>query len=278
MIAFSALDLSPILKAPRAADAFRNSLDLARHAEALGLQALLARRTSQYAGHRQRGDGGRDRPCRGRHEDDPRRRRRHHAAQPCAAGDRRAVRHARIALSRPHRSGPRPRARHRHAHRAGAAPRSRHRRRPVPARRRRAARSTSATPSPTRQIRAVPGAGLNVPLWILGSSLFGAQLAAISGLPFAFASHFAPDALMQAIAIYRERFQPSAQLAAPYVDRRASMSSPPTPTSEARRLFTSLQQSFVRSAARTARTIAAAGRRHRQFRHARRKEAAPIIR
>jgi luciferase family oxidoreductase group 1 len=66
-------------------------------------------------------------------------------------------------------------------------------------------------------VAAVPGAGTNVPLYILGSSLFGAKLAAALGLPYSFASHFAPDALEQAVATYREEFQPSAQLAAPYV-------------------------------------------------------------
>ncbi|WP_413320622.1 LLM class flavin-dependent oxidoreductase [Agrococcus sp. 1P02AA] len=66
-------------------------------------------------------------------------------------------------------------------------------------------------------IRAVPGHGTRVPLTILGSSLFGAQLAAALGLPYAFASHFAPDALHQAIAVYRERFEPSEQLDAPYL-------------------------------------------------------------
>ena len=70
---------------------------------------------------------------------------------------------------------------------------------------------------PGRRVRAVPGAGLNVPIWILGSSLFGAQLAAALGLPYAFASHFAPAALMQAIQVYREQFRPSEQCAAPYV-------------------------------------------------------------
>lgn len=66
-------------------------------------------------------------------------------------------------------------------------------------------------------VKATPGHGTNVPLYILGSSLFGAQLAAALGLPYAFASHFAPDALEQAVALYRERFEPSAQLAEPYV-------------------------------------------------------------
>lgn len=66
-------------------------------------------------------------------------------------------------------------------------------------------------------VQAVPGAGTNVPLTILGSSLFGAELAAAYGLPYAFASHFAPDLLLQAVRVYRESFQPSAQLAEPYV-------------------------------------------------------------
>ncbi len=66
---------------------------------------------------------------------------------------------------------------------------------------------------PGQAVQAVPGAGLEVPIWILGSSLYGAQVAAYLGLPFAFASHFAPAMMMQAMAIYRERFRPSAQLA-----------------------------------------------------------------
>ena len=74
-----------------------------------------------------------------------------------------------------------------------------------------------AEPASDQRVRAVPGAGLNVPIWILGSSLYGAQLAAMLGLPYAFASHFAPEALLQAIEIYRRTFKPSAQLATPYV-------------------------------------------------------------
>lgn len=66
-------------------------------------------------------------------------------------------------------------------------------------------------------VAAVPGAGTNVPLYILGSSMFGAKLAAALGLPYSFASHFAPDALQQAVQAYRDEFQPSAQLSAPYV-------------------------------------------------------------
>jgi luciferase family oxidoreductase group 1 len=70
---------------------------------------------------------------------------------------------------------------------------------------------------PGRRVRAIPGEGLDIPIWILGSSLFGAQLAAHLGLPYAFASHFAPDQMMEAIHVYRETFQPCAQLDRPYV-------------------------------------------------------------
>jgi luciferase family oxidoreductase group 1 len=94
------------------------------------------------------------------------------------------------------------------------------------------------------QVRAVPGAGLNVPVWILGSSLFGAQLAAELGLPFGFASHFAPDSLMQALSIYRERFKPSPQLEKPHALACIGVFAAET-DAEARRLFTSLQQQFV---------------------------------
>ncbi|MFP5404782.1 MAG: LLM class flavin-dependent oxidoreductase [Gammaproteobacteria bacterium] len=97
---------------------------------------------------------------------------------------------------------------------------------------------------PGQKVRAVPGAGLEVPLWILGSSLFGAQLAAALGLPYAFASHFAPDALYQAIQIYRDRFEPSAQLQRPYVMPGINVIAADT-DDEARRLFTTVQQQFT---------------------------------
>jgi len=97
---------------------------------------------------------------------------------------------------------------------------------------------------PGQQVQAVPGTGQNVPLWILGSSLFGAQLAAMLGLPFGFASHFAPDALMQALEIYRSRFRPSAQLDKPHAMVGCSAIVADT-DDEARRLFTSQQQSFA---------------------------------
>jgi luciferase family oxidoreductase group 1 len=97
---------------------------------------------------------------------------------------------------------------------------------------------------PGQQIRAVPGAGLRVPIWLLGSSLFSAQLAAIKGLPFAFASHFAPADMMQALALYRRRFTPSKQLDRPYAMLGVNVIAAAT-DAEARRLFTSHQQVFA---------------------------------
>ena len=99
-------------------------------------------------------------------------------------------------------------------------------------------------PAPDQRVRAIPGAGLKVPLYILGSSLYGAQLAGLLGLPFAFASHFAPDALMQALAIYRECFRPSAQLEKPHAIVACNVVAADS-AAQARRLFTSPQQSFV---------------------------------
>jgi len=101
-----------------------------------------------------------------------------------------------------------------------------------------------ADPVPGQAVRATPGAGTKVPLWILGSSLYGAQLAAMLGLPYAFASHFAPDALLPALAVYRERFTPSEQLREPYVMVGANAVVADT-DEEARHLFTSAQQSFT---------------------------------
>ncbi|MGJ7511098.1 LLM class flavin-dependent oxidoreductase [Variovorax sp. GT1P44] len=97
---------------------------------------------------------------------------------------------------------------------------------------------------PRQPVRAVPGMGLEVPVWILGSSTFGAQLAAHLGLPYAFASHFAPQQLMQAIRIYRETFKPSAQLAKPYVMLGFNVFAAET-DQEAEFRATSWQQAFV---------------------------------
>jgi luciferase family oxidoreductase group 1 len=97
---------------------------------------------------------------------------------------------------------------------------------------------------PQQKVRAVPGRGAKVPVWILGSSLFGAQLAAMLGLPFAFASHFAPQQMMQAVEIYRATFKPSAQLARPYVMLGYNVFAADT-DEEAQVLATSQQQAFV---------------------------------
>lgn len=93
-------------------------------------------------------------------------------------------------------------------------------------------------------VLAVPGQGLNIPVWILGSSLFGAQLAAALGLPYAFASHFAPQQMMQAIALYRDNFRPSAQLAKPYVMLGFNVFAADSDEEAAFRA-TSVQQAFV---------------------------------
>jgi luciferase family oxidoreductase group 1 len=97
---------------------------------------------------------------------------------------------------------------------------------------------------PGQVLQAVPGAGEEVAVWILGSSLFGAQLAAHLGLPYAFASHFAPAQMAEAVAVYRERFRPSDRLAAPYVMLGVNIFAAAT-DAEARRLFSSLQQAFL---------------------------------
>lgn len=97
---------------------------------------------------------------------------------------------------------------------------------------------------PGQRIEAVPGSGTNVPIWILGSSLFGAQLAAQLGLPFGFASHFAPDALDQALSLYRSGFRPSAQQDRPYAVVGVNIIAAET-DAEARFLATSQQMSFT---------------------------------
>jgi luciferase family oxidoreductase group 1 len=98
--------------------------------------------------------------------------------------------------------------------------------------------------APGQAVQAVPGGGTNVPVWILGSSTFGARVAAALGLPYAFASHFAPDALSAALRTYRDNFQPSAYLDRPYAMVGANVVVAET-DDEARRLFTTVQQSFT---------------------------------
>jgi luciferase family oxidoreductase group 1 len=97
---------------------------------------------------------------------------------------------------------------------------------------------------PGQPVRAIPGEGLRVPLWILGSSLFGAQLAAQLGLPYAFASHFAPDALHEALKAYREAFRPSQQAEEPYAMAGVNAFVADT-DEEAQQLFTTMQQAFL---------------------------------
>jgi luciferase family oxidoreductase group 1 len=95
-----------------------------------------------------------------------------------------------------------------------------------------------------QQLRAVPGEGTNVPLWILGSSLYGAQVAALLGLPYAFASHFAPDEMVRAMEVYRGNFRPSAQIDRPYAMLTVNVFAAET-DAEARYHFSSLQQAFL---------------------------------
>jgi luciferase family oxidoreductase group 1 len=97
---------------------------------------------------------------------------------------------------------------------------------------------------PGQSVRAVPGAGLDVPVWLLGSSLFSATLSARLGLPFAFASHFAPDAMDEALAVYRRDFRPSARLQTPYAMLGINVVAADS-DAQARRLFTTQQQSFI---------------------------------
>ena len=101
-----------------------------------------------------------------------------------------------------------------------------------------------ADETPDARVRAIPGMGTHVPLWILGSSTYGAQLAAYLGLPYAFASHFAPDALSQAVEIYRRTFRPSAQLDAPHFMLAVNVFAAED-DAQGRYLMTSMQQAFA---------------------------------
>ena len=194
------LDLAPILEGQSVARTFANTLDLARHAERLNykrfwlaehhnIPSIASAATSVVIGY-----------VAGGNEGDPRRRRRDHAAESCTAGDRpRAVRHARDALSWTHRPRFRTRTRNRPKHGSSVASRLQQRRRIVSAPNVLELQGYLAPETPGQRLRAIPGAGTNVPVWLLGSSLFSAQLAAALGLPFAFASHFAPQLLLQAL-------------------------------------------------------------------------------
>ncbi|XYI00634.1 LLM class flavin-dependent oxidoreductase [Sorangium sp. So ce1128] len=243
MIPFSVLDLSPIVQGGDAAQALRNTLDLARHAERLGyhrywlaehhnMGGVASAATSVVIAHVAGGTstirvgaGGIMLP--------------NHAPLMIAEqfGTLASLFPGRIDLG------------------VGRAPGSD----PATARalRRNLAGDVDGFPQdvlelmgyfrpaePGQLVRAVPGAGLDVPIWILGSSLFGAQLAAALGLPYAFASHFSPGQMMQAIALYRREFRPSAQLAQPRLMLGFNVCAADT-DEEARRLWTSLQQAFI---------------------------------
>ena len=242
MIPFSVLDLSPITEGSTAAQSFRNTLDLARHAERWGYQrywlaehhgmpGIASAATAVLIGHVAGGTstirvgaGGIMLP--------------NHSPLVVAEqfGTLESLYPGRIDLG------------------LGRAPGS------DPLTSRALRRNLLSDPDefprdvvelidlmsdqPRQTIRAVPGTGLKVPVWILGSSLFGAQLAAMLGLPYAFASHFAPAQMMDAIELYRASFKPSAQLARPYVMLGFNVIAADT-DEEAQLRATSLQQAFV---------------------------------
>ena len=242
MIPFSVLDLAPIVQGASASDAFRNSRDLAQRAERLGfrrfwlaehhnMSGIASAATAVVIGHVAAatttirvGAGGVMLP--------------NHAPLVVAEqfGTLESLFPGRIDLG------------------LGRAPGTD----PVAARAlRRDPASAETFPDdvvellsyfeparPGQAIRAIPGAGLSVPVWLLGSSLYSAQLAAALGLPFAFASHFAPDALMQALDLYRTRFEPSSRLEKPYAMLGVNVVAADT-DAEAAHLFTSMQQQFV---------------------------------
>ncbi|MFN3524138.1 MAG: LLM class flavin-dependent oxidoreductase [Phenylobacterium sp.] len=243
MIPFSVLDLSPILQGSDAAQSFRNTLDLARHAERWGFKrfwlaehhnmpGVASAATAVVIGHVAAGTttirvgaGGIMLP--------------NHAPMVIAEqfGTLASLFPGRIDLG----LGRAPGTDQLTAH----------------ALRRHLASDVDRFPQdvielmgffepeqPGQAIRAVPGAGLDVPIWILGSSLFGAQLAAALGLPFAFASHFAPAQMEPAIRIYRDRFTPSERLAEPYVMLGYNVIAADT-DQEARLLRSSVLQAIV---------------------------------
>jgi luciferase family oxidoreductase group 1 len=242
MIPFSVLDLSPIVQGGDAAQSFRNTLDLAQHAEGWGYQrywlaehhgmpGIASAATSVLIGHvaggtsRIRvGAGGIMLP--------------NHSPLVIAEqfGTLESLYPGRIDLG------------------LGRAPGSDQ----ITARALRRNHVSDADEFPRdvvelmdyfsttskNPVHAVPGQGLNLPIWILGSSLFGAQLAAALGLPYAFASHFAPQQMMQAIALYRASFRPSARLAKPYVMLGFNVFAADS-DEEAQYQATSMQQAFV---------------------------------
>jgi len=243
MVPLSVLDLAPIVAGATAADAFRNTLDLARHAERLGyrrywlaehhnMPGVASAATAVVIGHVAAGTttirvgaGGVMLP--------------NHSPLVIAEqfGTLESLYPGRIDLGLGRAPGTDPntaRALRRHA---DADPDSF----PNDVFE---LMAYFADAEPGQHIRAVPGAGLHVPIWLLGSSLFSAQLAAALGLPFAFASHFAPDLLLDALRIYRSQFKASGAMSEPYAMAGVGIFAAAT-DADARRLFTSAQQQFL---------------------------------
>ncbi len=242
MVPLSILDLAPIVEGATPADALRNSLDLARHAERLGftrywvaehhnMKGIASAATSVVIGHLAGGTstirvgaGGIMLP--------------NHSPLVIAEqfGTLEALYPGRIDLGLGRAPGTDQltvRALRRDFSSAGEFPQD--------------VLELQALLGPVEEgqrIVAVPGADSRVPLWILGSSLYGAQLAAMLGLPYAFASHFAPNDLLPALAAYRGGFQPSAQQATPYAMAGIHVYAADTDAA-GRRLFTSAQQQFT---------------------------------
>jgi len=243
MIPFSVLDLAPIVRGATAADAFRNSLDLAQHAERWGyrrywlaehhnMPGIASAATAVVIGHIAGGTstirvgaGGIMLP--------------NHSPLVVAEqfGTLESLYPGRIDLGLGRAPGTDPRT--------------------TMALRRDSVNADETFPQdvvqlqryfaavrPGQPVRAVPGAGLDIPIWLLGSSLFSAKLAAELGLPFAFASHFAPAYLLPALNLYRSTFRPSAALAAPYAMVGVGAFAADTDAA-ARRLLTSVQQQFI---------------------------------
>ena len=242
MIPFSILDLSPIVQGATPTDAFRNSLDLAQHAEKWGyrrywlaehhnMPGIASAATAVVIAHVaggtstiRVGSGGVMLP--------------NHAPLVIAEqfGTLASLYPGRIDLGLGRAPGTDPlttRALRREMNAADQFPRD--------------VQELIAyfqPPEPSQRIRAIPGEGIDLPVWLLGSSLFSAQLAAVLGLPFAFASHFAPADLLEALEVYRRHFKPSKQLERPYAMVGANVIVADNDPA-ARRLFTSVQQSFT---------------------------------
>jgi luciferase family oxidoreductase group 1 len=242
MIPFSVLDLAPVTEGSDTTQAFANTLDLARRAEQLGytrywlaehhnMPGIASAATAVLIGHVAGGTstirvgaGGIMLP--------------NHAPLQVAEqfGTLASLYPGRIDLGlgrAPGTDQPTARALRRYFDSADAFPQDV------------AELLTYFEPATAEQpVRAVPGAGIEVPVWLLGSSLFSARLSAAMGLPFAFASHFAPDAMDEALALYRRDFRPSKRLQAPYAMLGINIVAADS-DAEAKRLFTTQQQSFI---------------------------------